>query len=417
MDTILNPYLSVHYLYILTVAIVVIAFFLSIAVFSTRRKFTKKNITRSRFFFASHVLFLLTITLILFWLSLAFLSATIVVNSTEDMPAAFLAVPFLMAGAFGLLLPVQQLLLKLLAIIISLALYGPFIQKFYTKSSSYVETMPPTRGEYIKLAISLLFLVLPFLILSFVYIIVAQKNSSLPVTSQNNNSDNFFDATSGAQKQNTPTSTAPTPSAASANPEQSTKISSVWVPYQNNDIGVAFSYPEAWGEIKSLTESGCMPDYGYYGASAIQQMIKEMSATNDPCTQVRLAIIGSNEVFLSTWSKLYTKYPVPRGGYWGVIAGRIQTSASVETYCANRPKENCSTYKNSNGILVARSFEVAGYGDRRDWIYVIKSAHPLYNGIVLYAGHDAEYKKIIEQVVDTLRFLPYTSPTSEENSY
>ncbi len=147
----LYPFLAVYGLPILAV----IALLFSIAVFSTRRKFTKKNITRSRLFFASHVLFLFTIPQILFWL---FFSAIFVAE-----PGAFAQI-ILGIYSFLIVLAIPDLLLKLLAIIISLALYGPFIQKFYIKSPSYLETMPPTRVEYIKLVISLLFLVLPFVL-------------------------------------------------------------------------------------------------------------------------------------------------------------------------------------------------------------------------------------------------------------
>ncbi len=159
MQTILNPYVSVHYLYILTVAIVVIAFLLSIAVFSTRRKFTKKNITRSRFFFASHVLFLCTVPQILFWL---YFGSLFFVYGIDDRGASSQIIFGIYAWLIVFAIP--ELLLKLLAIIMSLVLYGPFIQKFYTKSVSDPGTVAPTRGEYIKLLISLLFLVLPFIL-------------------------------------------------------------------------------------------------------------------------------------------------------------------------------------------------------------------------------------------------------------
>ena len=222
--------------------------------------------------------------------------------------------------------------------------------------------------------------------------------------------DNNFEATFGTQNQNIPVGTTNNSNTNNATVQQEAKIPSSWVSYQNSDIGIAFSYPKTWGEIKTGKDGGCTPDFGYYGASAVQQMINEVGASDDPCNEVRLS--ANNKAFLSTWSKLYTKYPTPRGGDWGSDAGGIQAAASVETYCANKSKENCSVYKNSNGILVARSLEILGEGRGSGWIYVIKSAHPFYNGVILYAGVDSEYKKVIEQVVDGLRFLPYTPSTS-----
>lgn len=194
-----------------------------------------------------------------------------------------------------------------------------------------------------------------------------------------------------------------TPSTTNTTLQLENKIPTGWVSYQNRDIGIAFSYPKNWGKIKTGKEGGCTPNIDYYGASVVQQMINEVSASNDPCSEVRLS--ANNKAFLSTMSKLYTKYPIPRGGDWGNYAADIQASASVETYCTNKSKENCSVYKNSNGVLVARDLVSLDEGADSGWIYVIKSAHPFYNGTILYAGGSSEYKKVIEQVVDGLRFL------------
>ncbi len=196
---------------------------------------------------------------------------------------------------------------------------------------------------------------------------------------------------------------------------QTTPVSTTgWRLYENREIGVAFEYPESWGEVSVSREKGCQVDYYYFGTSTVKKFLSEMQRTGDPCDHVMLLLFSpsprSGDIFLDTMTPLANEYHLGRGGYWGDVSGLIndvfmaKVCAQAGTVCA----------KNSRGIQVAKvPNQPSGEDGPMVTVYYIKSTHPFYYGLALSASRlNPAWEADFERVVDTLHFVssPSTTP-------
>jgi len=190
-------------------------------------------------------------------------------------------------------------------------------------------------------------------------------------------------------------------------PTQSNAVRVGWKRYENKEIGIAFEYPESWGEISVNREKGCMyENTQYYGEKVASEMKKKLDTTGDPCLHLTLRVGERN--FLATQSALYAQYPVPRGGYWGDAASSIKTDEYVRNFCSTSRGGDCKVFTTSNGIRVASYVDsgVCEMGCQPGTHYVIKSPHAFYFGLTLLASDVGNVNgSDFERLINSLRFI------------
>lgn len=190
---------------------------------------------------------------------------------------------------------------------------------------------------------------------------------------------------------------------ATTTPVAQSQIPAGWRVYENKKIGIAFNYPEAWGEVVVAdVEGGCdSPE-----AQA------EIAATHDPCIQIVMRfpspLYASGGIFLATETALHQKYPVGRGAFWGDEF--IPTQQAIEHYCDGK-SGTCVVSKNSNGVTIAKTYlSAAAPGDmgeqQEGWVYRLYSPNSVYQSIIISAVRlDARWQVDFDRLVDTLRFI------------
>ena len=133
--------------------------------------------------------------------------------------------------------------------------------------------------------------------------------------------------------------------------------------YRNEDLGIEFDYPKAWGTIK--------PD---------RVPTQALSFFHLEEGQGHLSM----NLFLAT-SVRGSELPA-RGGYWGDISRDIDSEDFVKHYCDDKSSAVCNTYTTESGIIVTRSLEdVLWRNNIQEIYYYIKPSKPELNGLVLTA--------------------------------
>jgi hypothetical protein len=184
-----------------------------------------------------------------------------------------------------------------------------------------------------------------------------------------------------------------------------------WRVYENSEIGIAFEYPAAWGDISVSKEvADCYStDATYYSASKLAQMRKDVAESpNDPCQQVRLMI--GNAIIAQTATPLEHKYPTPRGSYWGDVSAEIVSDEYIANFCTTEIAIVCKVISNLQNIPIVYYQGVIGVEEEGE-VYLVRTKHPLYYGLALSPSRlpikdTSDFRRLIE----TLRFIPTNSP-------
>lgn len=156
--------------------------------------------------------------------------------------------------------------------------------------------------------------------------------------------------------------------------------------YKDEEIGVAFEYPEEWGTIEAEREEVCTP--GLEGPFGSEEAAEEKRATGDPCISIYLGTSDSGFhrslplAFFYAQTPLFAKYQPGRGGNWTGAVSQIKSASDIENYCVG--VENCSVYTNTHGIRIAKKFEnTEGMGSYWGWKYFIVSPHQFFPVIIV----------------------------------
>lgn len=184
--------------------------------------------------------------------------------------------------------------------------------------------------------------------------------------------------------------------------------------YINEKLGIEFKYPAAWGPI----------------VEGIEKCTYDVDGANEknPCEHVALSFMGVTERphFLASYSLLAADNPFERHGYWGDRVGLIRDESFVRNFCEDDTSTSwpqlssfeCKTYTNQDGVLITRSREDIGWGNKA-LMYYIKSPHPIFFGLTL-STYDLvpnptsltgavgieEAEGVMDALVDSLQFLP-----------
>lgn len=180
-----------------------------------------------------------------------------------------------------------------------------------------------------------------------------------------------------------------------------------WKLYENYELGIAFEYPQAWGEIGIMhDELGCdvVGTASVWGQASSTQLVADMAATEDPCDQAMLSLMGRGSILAAT-TPLYHKYPYGRGGFWG--DKYVADDMVLANFCtAEQNDRSCELIQNKNGVTIAKAFGPYGEESSDAWVYVMRSPHPYYSSIVLSSynlesGQQADF----DRMVDSLTFI------------
>lgn len=179
---------------------------------------------------------------------------------------------------------------------------------------------------------------------------------------------------------------------------------SAWRQYENQEIGVAFEYPAAWGEITTMHETGfCKEDGSYYSAKKLAQLKKDIEGSTDPCLFVALKV--GDSILATTETPLHNKYPSPRGAFWGDGNGSFKDDEYIKNYCSMLKDGKCKLIKNANNIPIAfyhGETDTEVEGD----LYFLHNSRPLYPGLTLSPVRlPEEYQKDFPQLINSLKFI------------
>lgn len=181
---------------------------------------------------------------------------------------------------------------------------------------------------------------------------------------------------------------------------ESTQPPAGWKLYENREIGVAFEYPEIWGEIQVSEEVGeC-------------QNLSQEQMSDDPCKQVRLGVpetgLPGSRVFLSVQTPLHKAHTPGRGPFFGDIY--VESKRALGEHCNKVNKELCGVHINSNGVVYVKDSTVANW-DTTIEAYFIRSPHPYYGSVVLSAALLSDPQKAdFSRLVDTFNFIAPNRP-------
>lgn len=172
--------------------------------------------------------------------------------------------------------------------------------------------------------------------------------------------------------------------------------------FESEELGVAFSYPAAWGELTQWVDAPPERMAEYRTEATI--------STNDTPF---LALLTQGSI-------------PPRDGWWGDIAVEATDEATVETFCDTyqdldryyvQPNEACEILINGNGTTFARlGGSTTWYGWEVEDTYVYITAHQghPYFGIALSAqslartdleGTLGNVEKAIQEIANSLVFI------------
>ncbi len=180
-----------------------------------------------------------------------------------------------------------------------------------------------------------------------------------------------------------------------------------WKLYENYELGIAFEYPESWGEIGIMhDEHGCdvVGTASVWGQASSTQLMADMAATEDPCDQVMLSFMGRGSI-LAVTTPLYHKYPYGRGGFWG--DKYVADDMALANFCiTEQNNRSCELIQNKNGVTIAKASGPYGEESSDAWVYVVRSPHPYYSSIVLSSynlepGRQADF----DRMIDSLTFI------------
>lgn len=161
--------------------------------------------------------------------------------------------------------------------------------------------------------------------------------------------------------------------------------------YQNQRLGIVFSYPQVWGDVKESAEKGCF----YEGPK------------DDPrCENVVLKFSNNNLAEITSAGRSFVLYPNPREGLLSDTLF-IKNQIDIDTFCQGKDSALCRVYKNPQGIIVAKYAMPAQCNDLNGCVpattyYYMKLNQNDYPGLSFMA--DAALEKDMDKVVESLKF-------------
>ncbi len=187
---------------------------------------------------------------------------------------------------------------------------------------------------------------------------------------------------------------------------QASKAAPEFTTYTNKELGIAFEYPESWGEInvEKGVEDCFSTDANYYTSAQLQQMKKDVAEAHDPC--LTIFVKAGDGTFLVTMTPLAVKYPIPRGGFWGFYAGSVKNDAFVENYCSGVTEGTCEVLTNAHNIRLAH-YSGGSIGlEEQGEFYLAHTPHSLYYGLALSPSRlPVAMQDDFSAVIDSLRFI------------
>ncbi len=169
--------------------------------------------------------------------------------------------------------------------------------------------------------------------------------------------------------------------------------------YEDKELGIAFSYPQEWGEVIVKDESGeCPKEY-----------------IDDACNQRRLIFAGllaDGGVILASETSGHDKFPIGRGGFWGDYAGHIPKNYLEKCTTV----QNCEVLTNQSDVTFAKYYRAIpemGSDDNPppSYEYHLFRSDSEYYGTILSSTRiksvHPEIEKLFEEtVVQTFELLP-----------
>lgn len=184
-----------------------------------------------------------------------------------------------------------------------------------------------------------------------------------------------------------------------------------WQTYRNEELGVQFNYPSAWGKLVEGEES-CL----LLGGS-------ERAYLGEPCVHISISTSDSSGklIFLAAQSSHFADYGPGRGAYFGDLfslakKGGVDEEEFVNTYCEINDTVRCSVGQNSNGILYAKSLELVQalrpQGDEsRATYYFLHHPDSVFPGIILSTegfegtSFESTAEEVLDQIFSTFEFI------------
>lgn len=177
-----------------------------------------------------------------------------------------------------------------------------------------------------------------------------------------------------------------------------------WKTYTHDELGITFSYPSEWGDIKEEKDNDCWP-----GAP-------------QPCVHIFLtpSKISKDSVLLGSGNNSYIYNVVGKGAYFGHRIGKAYRYGTpfekfVKEYCTSNREESkhCETKINQNGILYTKSLET-NYDTLEGlalYYYVYHPNHQfqgmtLSNEGFLNTPFEKNSEKALDQILSTFKSLP-----------
>lgn len=125
--------------------------------------------------------------------------------------------------------------------------------------------------------------------------------------------------------------------------------------FQDDALGVAFTYPTAWGPILSANEAG------WIGLETND----DSDDTNPDCTSQRMLMfsgVDADAILLAAGNTGDCDQP-GRGGYFGDQAKGFASNAAIASWCAEH--DMCESFTNAHGVRFYRTYtkQVEDWGD------------------------------------------------------
>jgi len=189
-----------------------------------------------------------------------------------------------------------------------------------------------------------------------------------------------------------------------------TSDTSNWKTYRNEQLGIQFDYPSAWGDIIASKEAGCI-DY-YADKVVIPENIK------DSCFHITLSASNFDRgAFLATEGMDYTNTEIPRGVDWRYRL--LSLPKEQEDFCSNNPfipsdnrggsLKDCESFKTVAGLTAAKGVQIVPFSENETMtVYFIRTSHPVYYDVVVssqYLSTSLTTESDIRKLVETIKSL------------
>jgi len=178
-----------------------------------------------------------------------------------------------------------------------------------------------------------------------------------------------------------------------------------WKIYQNQEIGIAFEYPESWGEIFANSTKG-----------ECDNLDPREIVSGDPCTMITLSVLYDGEnrsAFLAAQTALNHAHPLPRGSFWGDTY--IGSPITLSTYCASKTPNTCTLRMNSKGVKYVKD-DIAPDFSGTVKAYLMYSSHEHHSVVLTPPLPGTPQEAEFNRLVDSIQFIQPNVGLSDQNA-